>query len=179
VEIRNFVATLHPLRKIVRVNWWASEDSSAVSFSLSHSLDGANYALLAEIPAVLAGNEGNIYEYWHVGAPLGLNYYQLEVVYVNGERLVMDNMKVELGSPIYSYPTLPANPRPGLITPLDGNPDNPWEEARVTDFYGRPIVTVKGPNSVNLPDLPSGIYVLHAKYATGWQASTFVVTQSD
>jgi hypothetical protein len=108
-----------------------------------------------------------------------LNYYQLEVVYVNGERLVMDNMKVELGSPIYSYPTLPANPRPGLITPLDGNPDNPWEEARVTDFYGRPIVTVKGPNSVNLPDLPSGIYVLHAKYATGWQASTFVVTQSD
>jgi hypothetical protein len=64
-----------------------------------------------------------------------------------------------------------------LITPLDGDPDNPWEEARITDLYGRPVATVKGQNSVNLPDLPSGIYVLQAKYATGWQTSTFVITR--
>jgi len=178
VEIRNFVATLHPIRKIVRVNWWASEDSTVASFGLNHSTDGVNYTPLVDLPAILAGNDGNIYEYWHVGAPLGLNFYRLEVVYVTGERVVVADVKVDIGAPIYSYPTLPSNPRPGA-TPLDGDPDNPWEEARITDFYGRPILSVKGQNSVDLPDLPSGIYILHAKYATGWQASTFVVTQAD
>lgn len=178
VEIRNFTAFVHPLRKIVRVIWWASEDSLFVNQVLEHSTDGMQYAPIAEITPLLTGEEGHIYEYWHLGAALGLNYYQLRLIFADGNERVIDGVKVEVGAPpIYSYPTFPSSPRPGA-TPLTDGQDDTWVEARITDIYGRPVMTVNDPSELNTANLPMGIYVLNTRSAAGWQTSTFMVSKN-
>jgi len=179
VEIRNFTAFMHPLRKIVRVIWWASEDSLLMNQIVEHSLDGVEFMPVGEVLPLLTGEEGHIYEFWHVGAPLGLNYYQLRLIFGDGTERVIDPVKVEVGvPPIYSYPTFPSNPRPG-VTPLTGEEDDTnWSEAMISDIYGRPVMTVGGQSELNMANLPMGIYILNAKYGTGWQTSTFVISKN-
>lgn len=180
VEVRNFVGKVHPLRKIVRLNWWASEDSLLTQFSIEHSLDGVQFQGIGTVDPILIGEDGHIYEFWHVTPALGVNYYQLTLHFADSSSKSVDVITVDVGRPpIYSYPTLPGVDRPGA-TPLQSDPNNPWIEARVTDLYGRPVAVVKGQTDMDLPgDLPSGIYVLHARYASGWHAQTFVITQNE
>lgn len=179
VKVRNFVGKVHPIRKIVRLDWWASEDSSLVSFLVEHSLDGVEFKQIGEVPALLTGEEGHIYEYWDVNAVLGLNYYRLTLLFADGSTQMVDPIRVDVGAPpIYSYPTFPSRPGSGIITPFNGDPDNAWTEARVTDLYGRPVAMTQN-GDLQLPDdLPSGIYVFQAKFPSGWGATTFVITQT-
>lgn len=179
VEIRNFTAFVHPLRKIVRVIWWASEDSAFVNQILEHSLDGDTFAPIAEITPLLTGEDGHIYEYWHVTAPLGSNYYRLRLIFADGGERLEEPVKVEVGAPpIYTYPTLPSSPRPGATPLTDGQDDGVWTEAIITDLFGRPVLSVNGgPSEFTTSELPMGIYVLNAKYASGWKATTLMISR--
>lgn len=149
------------------------------SFTLDHSLDGTLFTLLDEVQPFLTGEEGHVYQYWHLESVLGINHYQLTVNFADSTSRTIGPIAVEVGRPpVYSYPTFPSSNNP-FIRPLVGDGDDTWLEARITDLYGRPVAAVRNQNDFDLPDLPAGLYVLHARYESGWHATQFVITQSD
>lgn len=176
VEIRNFHGSVHALRKIVRLAWWAAEEQTLTAFRIEHSTDGVNYIPIGEVPAIFVGEDGHIYDYWHLTPALGTNHYNLVLIFDNGEELRGGETKVDYGvPPIYSYPTLPGAGRPGTERPF-WDPDNPWSEAMILDLYGRPVQGLNPSSRFAVDDLPAGIYIFSARYAGGWQSTRFVIT---
>ena len=179
VEIRNFSGGVHPITKTVRLIWWASEDTALISFVVERSLDNMTFLPIGEVSAIQTGEDGHIYDFWDNTPAPGVNYYRLSLTFTHGQGQYSDVIKVAYGAPpIYSYPTYPSNPRPGA-TPFTGEPDdNTWSEAMVSDIYGRPIMALHNASEIDLTNLPMGIYVMTARYASGWRTSTFVVNRN-
>jgi hypothetical protein len=169
VQIEYFRASVHPARNIVRLVWRMSEDTALTSIVVENSLDNVNFTPIGEVPPVFTGGHGSDYEFWHVNPANGLNYYQLRLMFSHGGEQLSSVAKVEVGAPpIYTYP----RPR-GIV---NGDTDNSWSEALVTDIYGRPVFSARDEQELNFGDLPMGIYVLNVRYETGeWQTTTFMV----
>ena len=178
VQIEEFEITTHPLRQINLVTWWASEDSTLVSFGVQHSLDGVKFEDIGSVAAIFVGDVGHYYEFWHVDPPNGLNFYRLRLYFRDGTTKDSEIMKVLVGVPSIGSWYLVGPPGSIDVRPLTDNPDDQILELRVSDLYGRPIAAVQGQSEVQLPDdLPSGIYVVHVRMASGWSSKTISITQ--
>ena len=179
VQIENFEITTHPLRQINLLTWWASEDSTLISFGVQHSLDGVKFDEIGSVPAIYVGDPGHFYEYWHVNPPNGLNFYRLRLYFRDGATKDSEIQKVLVGAPAIGTWYLVGTAGSIDAWPLnDDLPDDPVLEMRVSDLYGRPVAAIQGQSHLTLPDdLPSGIYVAHVRFASGWSSKTFTVTQ--
>lgn len=179
VEILNFRGSVHPLRKIVQLVWWASEDAEFATHVVEHSLDGVNFQPIGEVPAIFTGATGHIYNFWHPTAHPRLNYYRLYLVFNHGLNSYSETIKVSVGAPpIFTYPTYPGASGPS-IRPLTSGDEDEWNEAILSDIYGRPIMRMRSDETdLRIENLPTGIYILNARYTSGWRTSTFVVNNN-
>ena len=74
-------------QEAVRLSWITSNDNSNVMYTVERSADGANYEVIADVPASAGQNNGdlNLYEHMDVAPMKGTNYYRVRVVQANGE----------------------------------------------------------------------------------------------
>jgi hypothetical protein len=115
-EVRNFAGWV-TWDKAINIVWYSEGDAMFTEQVLLTSTDGVMFTELSRIP-VMNGGAGQIYQYKHTTPVLGVNYYQLVLVFSDGSSRIHDTIKVEYGTPpIYSYPTTPRPGAPSGATP--------------------------------------------------------------
>ena len=112
VEVRNFHGTVDQIQKNIHLAWWSAGDENFVSQIIEYSTDGLTFKPIAELPVI--DKDGYINQYVHATPIVGVNYYRLALMFIDGGHQNSEMIKVEMGAPpIFTYPTYPSKPRPG------------------------------------------------------------------
>ena len=113
LELVNFEASLNQEESKVNLEWVTNAEENLSLFEIEPSIDGENFKML-DIRNSFAENNGiNIYQYSHLQPTLGLNYYRLKIVDIDGqvECSSIQNLTIKRND-LVVYP----NPSSGSIT---------------------------------------------------------------
>jgi hypothetical protein len=72
------------INKNAVISWATSQEVNASHYEVEHSLDGINFFRLGNVNAVGNSSTTNQYSFTHPNIPVGLNYYRLKQVDING-----------------------------------------------------------------------------------------------
>jgi hypothetical protein len=163
VELILFTATPSP-RLAVALLWTTASEKNSASFAVERSDNGITYRAIHTTPA--AGNTSSRTNYsWVDNQPLlGLNYYRLRQVDVDGSTAFSPVRTLSIanegagGAKLLIYP----NPAHGAVRVLLRGPAAPLQ---VYDAFGRMVRTQPSPpvgieTSLPLMGLPTGLYVV-------------------
>jgi hypothetical protein len=67
-----------------QIFWQTASETNNEKFQIFHSLDGENFKEIAEIKGAGTSSEVNKFNYSHINAPLGKNYYKLRQIDFDG-----------------------------------------------------------------------------------------------
>ena len=161
----------------VLLEWSTAWEVNSDRFELEHSVDGVDFQLIHRTKST--GNEaaGSHYEYRHREAATGTNYYRLRQVDMDGQEEAFKILSVERRQSAEDGMTRPylfPNPAVHSLT-LHNLPAQEIDGAilYIHDRSGRRIQSRKLSTgsgfqvSVEVTDLPPGIYSLHLITATG------------
>lgn len=145
----------------IEVSWKTSYEQGVKNFQVEYSLDGRNYQLAQGVSASNNPN-GSVYSIKHFLAFTGVVYYRLRTENADGSLeyspVVTTSWDRQLAGAF--VPGLVRNNRL-LLTIYE-----PFTSLRVLTatgqtMYTRNITGMNGFNEIILPDLPSGVYIVH------------------
>lgn len=67
-----------------KISWQTFQELNTASFDVEHSTDGRNFKKLASVAASGSNNGVNNYPYLHIQPPVGINYYRIRQVDIDG-----------------------------------------------------------------------------------------------
>lgn len=159
-------------RKQVELGWTTLAERNSDYFSIQHSVNGEVWRPIGQVTA--AGNSQDERNYSFVDATPsnGQNLYRLRQVDFDGTFYYSDVVSVSIASvsgvkDVFVYPNPPVGDQ--FTVTLSGN----WGEETSTvlrDISGRELANwtkvLSGTNTLDLPNLPAGVYQLTTSDAT-------------
>ncbi|MFT7606247.1 MAG: hypothetical protein ACI8VT_003847 [Saprospiraceae bacterium] len=84
--------------KTVSLEWSTAAEENNAYFSIEHSTDGRDFKTIDQVAGALNSNETQYYNYHHIDATRGMNYYRLRQVDTDGVFTFSQIAAVMLGS---------------------------------------------------------------------------------
>ncbi len=176
VELVSFEAK--SMGDAVLLLWQTASETNNQGFNVQHSTDGRNWQLLGFVAGNGSTTKAHRYEFFDKKPLPSMNYYRLRQVDFDGgeefSKVVSVDFRDRNGGGLSVFP----NPvHHGELTLL--LPDNFGEKMKVQLFSptGQILLTaicVSGANSLNVNNLPTGIYTLRA---VSWVEKILVTNQ--
>jgi Metallo-peptidase family M12B Reprolysin-like/Secretion system C-terminal sorting domain len=144
--------------KTTHVNWRTGSELNSLGFDVERSIDdGRTFKKIGFVKAI---GRGGSYDFVDVTPREGVNYYRLKSVDNDQTFAYSKVVTVQLGkvkSSIKIYPTITN----GVLTVE--NKDAPVDEVLIYNYVGQLVLSAQQTNSVNLSNLPSGVYFVKAQ----------------
>ncbi|MDH7462291.1 T9SS type A sorting domain-containing protein [Chitinophagaceae bacterium 26-R-25] len=158
------------------LKWATSKELNNDHFDVLKSDDGANFSPVVTIPASTAATETKEYSFTDINPFPGSNYYRLAQYDIDGTKKLSDiiNIRNAGNTVIATYP----NPiKDQLYFTVKGSDIKGLVKARVLDASGKVVKqmnfeknTSVSNQTIQLPGLQSGIYILELSQDNGWQS---------
>lgn len=138
VELTYFTARMMGDRS-VKLDWETAVEAQNAGFEIQHSLDGNNWGVLGFVKGKGTTQISQTYQFIHLKAPVGINYYRLKQLDVDGafEYSNIESIKIEGGvAEFVVYP----NPATDLVNILV-NEEAGQRTLQLKDQLGRTVAT--------------------------------------
>lgn len=140
----------------VQVSWTARNEVNFSHYNVQKSTNGKNFYTISKVKATQSGQ----YQIMDEKPNLGLNYYRLEMIDLDGTKRISKVVSVEFNqskSSIKVYPTY-----------TDGNitiESNGLQVDKVVVFNatGQVVLTANTTNRIDLSSMPSGVYIVQVQ----------------
>lgn len=171
VELAGFIAT--DMGGHVRIEWTTATESNTSHFDVERSTEGGSFDKIATVPA--AGNSQTATAYEAIdGAPvLGVNYYRLVQVDLDGRVVRSDVVSVRFNGTLAGTVIGPNPATSGLTISIEAR-EAGAHHLRISDMAGRPVMTWtqdarEGRNTwaIDLTTMEAGSYTLEILGPTG------------
>jgi hypothetical protein len=158
VSLLNFNAVLQGNN--VQTNWAVTAESKVSNYEVEHSTAGAAFKSIGTIKATNSGAANRDYQFLHVNAPGGKNYYRLKITDNDGSfkyspvRLVT----IGKGTIVNFYP----NPIRNVLNVSVSKPDGKAATIKIINSAGQHLLQrmVIGSAQVDMAKYASGMYLL-------------------
>ncbi len=145
------------------VEWTVAEQYNNDKFIIEHSTNSLNFLSIGEIDVKNDQNLYKTYRYTHPKPVIGNNYYRVKQVDIDGSYSYSDiaHVNYDKGNKLSCYP----NPSDGDTQIFSSSKD----VLKLFDTKGKlveKIILTKGVNSIDLNNLPPGIYIADTQYNT-------------
>ena len=163
-----------------QLDWITGSEHNVDYFKISYSSDGKYFGELEKVKAFGNSNIEQHYSYFHSTPLIGLGYYKLEVVDMNGkvsqEKIISINNKL-----VNNIGELYPNPNDGNMTLKYQLPTSESAIFNLTDLTGRVVyqqtlISESSKVDLNL-DLPKGMYYYKIIATTGTIKTGSVIVQ--
>ena len=115
------------------VNWFALSEKNGDYYSLERSKDGTNWELLTRVDVLNPGGDGMQYMYIDNSPLLGISYYKLKLISVDGDELFTAILGINSNqNKVVLFP----NPTTDFITVQFTKP-LPWVKIAISDASGQ------------------------------------------
>jgi hypothetical protein len=158
------------------LKWATSKELNNDHFDVLKSDDGIDFSPIVTIPASTAATETRQYSFTDINPFPGNNYYRLAQYDIDGTKKLSDiiNIRNAGNTAIATYP----NPiKDQLYFTLKGSDIKGLVTARVLDASGKVVAKMTfnknssiSNQSIQLPGLQPGIYILELSQDNGWQS---------
>ncbi len=98
----HLVAT--PVNNTVNGQWVVMNEDDVSSYQLQHSTDGVNFSPVGDVSATTDKASAKNYNLIHTNPVVGINYYRVKAIKVNGGITYSDVQQVDFGTEIRVYP---------------------------------------------------------------------------
>lgn len=142
------------------LKWTTVNEENTVLYNIQHSKNGRDWSVIGQVPATGNSKDPVHYQYLHNGPSTGINYYrvlQQDAAGTNSySRVVWYKSSVSIGYQIFPNPT------------ESGTVQVRFPQETTLRFHNRYGLVAKqvqikpGNNSIDISDLPKGVYVLAA-----------------
>ncbi len=150
-------------------------------FTLERSADGTHFSAIAEIDGAGTSYHAKYYDYTDRQAPAGLLYYRLRQTDFDGRYSYSEVVAVDPLEPASAFDLIRTVPSPGRLYFEYLTPDSGEVFAALYDTSGRLLLrqtqwSKKGFNeqSLDLPALSAGLYILHLRHGGKQVISRFM-----
>ncbi len=149
------------------LNWTTLNEQNLSHYNVTHSIDGIRFMKIGQVSAGIKTPEQYChYTFKHTTPVLGLNYYRLEQVDVDGNLNYSALKQIVWGNNEHHYTIYPQPAAEHIRVQVQLN--NPVElNAQITDMTGKlvaesTVISKKGINdmNINIQTLAQGVYIL-------------------
>jgi hypothetical protein len=143
----------------VNLNWTADIETDFSNYEVQYSSDGKDFTTIASLPPQATSRN---YSFLQNNPPQGKAFYRLRMVDIDGKSEFSKTiaMKLDCGNrQVFVYP----NPVTDVLNINISNSQDNSTRAKLFDANGRLIYSnnmVSGTNTINMANLPKGIYLL-------------------
>ena len=169
VELISFEGNV--VKADVELKWVTASELNNSHFEIERSFDGQRFDKLTVVEGAGTTADLQTYKFMDESALIGINYYRLKQVDLNGDYEYADviTVKVETENPVISV--LP-NPVKDVARVRIEMPSVEAVDLQLLDTNGKLVKTIKitnvgGIQEVNMEDVPAGIYFLSPQNTTG------------
>ncbi len=155
VTLVNFDAVANNETKSVELKWATTSEMNSSHFEVLHSSDFVNWTTIGTVNSNGSSNL-NEYTFNHL-QPSAVNHYKLKEVATNGQFVYSDIKLVRLGQVSTDKIKVYPNPSVGTINITNAGDNATYD---IVDFTGKVIMTGNFNQSIEMQDLPKGIYTL-------------------
>ncbi len=155
VSLINFVAVPNAATKSVALNWQTASEENSKYFEVMHSTDFIHWTSIGKVMSQGNSNQLNSYTFTHNNAST-VNHYKLKEVALNGD-YKFSEIRVARFTDINGTVSIYPNPSTGSITVNNAGDDCNFE---ITDLTGKTIRTGNFNQSVQIDNLPKGVYII-------------------
>lgn len=180
VEFSSFSA--RPVNGEVLLNWTTGEEINNSHFEVQTSVDGRRWENIGTVNGVGNSVQEVNYSFTDIGPSQGLNLYRIKQVDFDGAYAFSGIANANIGSVAGGKASIYPNPIFDRQTTL--SLEGQWSNnssATLVDFNGRKLATFNnistGSTSLDLPQLPSGVYQLIVTDAARREVIRMVVRQ--
>lgn len=151
----------------ISLSWQTVAEIDNKYFEVLHSRDGVNFSVIGNIPGAETSLNSNDYTFFHQLVPVGINYYQLRDVDVNGDSRTSDVITVEREVGSQGISSIFPNPASDQLILQYYSEVNQTVSITLRDQLGHRVIqhnesVKKGLEQINLSldGLPQGVYLL-------------------
>ncbi len=157
VELIDFTAK--PVKQTVVLDWSTATEINNLGFDIEQSTDGVNFRKIGYVK----GNENSInlnqYTYTDYTPFIGWNYYRLKQIDVDGGYEFSDVVSVQIQKKGVDF-TIQPNPVKEVLSIAFPRTLNQDYQIEIMDVTGRQILKMTNTNTINVADLPRGLYII-------------------
>jgi len=152
-----------------KIEWTVVENSSNNKYIIEESLNSIDYRPIGEVKNSTFENKVVSYSFYQENNSLETKYYRIKQIDFDGNYSLSEVISISSRSKEDKkvYP----NPFSSLLI-VEGAENGKWN---ISNTIGKTIITGEG-NEINLPDLPSGLYLL-TFLDNGLQTTTLITKQ--
>ena len=171
VELINFTAKAD--KNAITLSWETASEKNNDRFEVERSLDGLNFEKIATVKGNGTTSQANTYSITDINPVLGLNYYRLKQVDLDGTFVYSQIVKAQLNEMAEQVNIYP-NPAKDQITVVSKNAAN----LKITNVLGQVVYSQQFKNAtekvINITDLKPGVYNLTLESESGIRKQKFV-----
>ena len=161
IELSKFDAKAQ--QKSTLLTWTTASEKDNASFAIQHSTNGTDFSTISEMKGQGTSNVATAYNYQHSTPSVGINYYRLAQVDLNGTTTYSPIRSVEVGKK-GSF-AIKTNLVQNNLVVISS--DNEETQLSIVNTSGQLVLTTKvqGEQAIDVSSLSSGLYFVHT--ATG------------
>lgn len=152
------------------IQWETQLEENHDFFSVEKSLDGENFFEIGRLDGQGNPESGQAYNFIDPKAEVGINYYRLNMVDVNGSSYISNQIQILRGAPEVELLSVYPNPSQDLVNVLFAAQSPGTADIAIVDLRGK-IVRRESFSSkpgeqqveLSLADVPAGIYALQIR----------------
>lgn len=156
VNLLNFTAVAR--QNNVLTNWLTNNESNTKAYEVEHSTPSTQYKVIGQVMAVNTAR--NAYQFTHLNAPIGKNYYRLKIISNNGLHKYSPVRLVTLGKGdnINLYP----NPVKNVLNVSVSLPGGHATTLTLMNAQGQLLLKkiISGTSQINMAEFASGTYLI-------------------
>ncbi len=157
----------------VMVKWATASESANEGFEVQHSTDGVAFTAIGNVAGAGTSTAYNTYEFEHVNAPMGTNFYRLKQTDLTGSSTMSSVVSAVVeGTEAFSVFPNPAGEELFVTTKSDSR-----ASAEIRDAQGRLMSTVNLTSrrqAINLSELTNGLYFITLRDDSGSTTKRFL-----
>ncbi len=146
----------------VKASWTTANEINSSHFELERSENGSQFQQLGTIPAVNTAGDHH-YQFTDPLPVVGINYYRLRIVDINGQYAYSPVVSVDMGSASTTISAIYPNPAKDIVHIAVTESSNDLS-IQVVSLDGKIIMTkrlaTRGIHELNVSALPAGIYII-------------------
>lgn len=159
------------------LQWETSLEDRHDFFSIEKSLDGKNFVEIGQIDGAGNAESGQAYNFIDPSAEVGINYYRLDMVDINGTSFYSKSIEVYREAPQAELISIYPNPSKDQVELLYASDKQAETQISLIDLRGKIVRNLSFSSNpgeqkvkISLADLPAGIYAV--KFQIGTYSST-------